>query len=333
MHHYTAFGLRWASNRPIPRLPISQSDEPRDIQVWQEQCPNIGHDAEPFPPPGTARDPVASHCQAVRFPSSGIFRLTYDDGCEFHVNTTGTEIWTTWPPEMTVEDMAVYLLGPVIGFALRLRGVIALHASSVLIDDVAIGLVGPAGAGKSTTAAAFALRGFPVLADDVSALDQIAGSYFVRPGYPHLRLWPRSVEILYGDANALMPITPSWDKRDLPLAVLEQFHNQPARLAALYVLEERSDAASAPSIEPLQGGQRLLALVANTYRNDLIDAQNRAAEFEALAPLVQRVRMRRVVPHRDQQRLDALCELLVDDVRQLAAQSGGPNGGSWLPRN
>jgi hypothetical protein len=316
--------MRWASDQPIPQLTPVASDPPADLVVWQQQRPEPADDAEPFPPLGTKLEPLVSPCRVVRFRSSGRYQLTYSDGSEFHVDAAGKEVWATWPSPMTAEDMATYLLGPVVGFVLRLRGVLALHASSVLIDDVAIAIVGPAGAGKSTTAAAFAQRGFAVLADDVSALDLVDGSYWVRPAYPHLRLWPQSVVHLYGNAESLAPITPNWDKRDLPLASLQRFHDQPARLAAIYLLDARSDAAEAPFLASLPGTQRFLALVTNTYRNDLIDVGNRAGEFVALTPLLECVPVRRVTPHSDPQRIGALCDLLVNDVRQLVRAAPRP---------
>ena len=98
----------------------------------------------------------------------------------------------------TVEYMATYLLGPILGYILRLHDIVALHASSVVIDGQAVAMVGGPEAGKSTTAAAMAIRGFPVLADDVTALDPCPQGFMVRPAYPHLRLWPASAESLCG---------------------------------------------------------------------------------------------------------------------------------------
>jgi hypothetical protein len=294
------------------------ADQPHDIMVWQGRRPETGDDLEPIP----QNQPVDSYARRGRFRSTGIFRLSYTDGCEFHVDANGREIWANWSFPMTAEDMATYLLGPIIGFAFRLRGALALHASSVLIDNVAITLMGPTGAGKSTTAAAFALNGFPVLADDVSVLDQIDGFHFVRPAYPHLRLWPKSVELLYGETTALKPITPSWDKRDLPLADIHRFHNRPARLAVIYMLDWGTNDAETRTIEPLQGNLRLMALVANTYGNNLLDKQTRAAEFKALAPLAERVPMRRLPLSNNDRQLDVLCSSVAADVRQLAFSHG-----------
>src|SRR5690348_16585408 len=102
------------------------------------------------------------------------------------------------------------------GFVLRLRGALCLHASSVAVGDSAVALVGLPGAGKSTTAAAFACAGFSVLSDDVVALADEGPQFYVHPGYPRVNLWPDSVQELFGSEDALPRITPTWDKRYLP---------------------------------------------------------------------------------------------------------------------
>ena len=96
--------------------------------------------------------------------------LVYSDGTRFALERRGNEVFADWPDPLTLEDVAPYLVGPVLGVVLRLRGMVPLHASAVSIGDQAIALVGPAGAGKSTTAAAFARCGYRVISDDVVAL-------------------------------------------------------------------------------------------------------------------------------------------------------------------
>jgi len=116
------------------------------------------------------------------------FKLHYSDGTEFIIDRKGTEVWCVWPDTLTLEDAVVYLLGPVLGFVLRLRGITCLHASAISVGDRAVVLLGPAGAGKSTTAAAFAKLGYPVLSDDVLALSDQNTTFLAQPAYPHLHL-------------------------------------------------------------------------------------------------------------------------------------------------
>ncbi len=242
-------------------------------------------------------------------------RLLYADGTEFILDRRGTELWVTWPSSQTLEDMATYLLGPVLGLVLRLRGVTCLHASAVVVDGKAVALVGASGAGKSTTAAAFAKAGYMVLADDIVALDERSGAFWVRPAYPRIRLWDSSVEALYGSKEALPLLTPTWDKRYLDLLNGSQrFQSEPLPLAAVYLLDERSAESNAPFIEALPDNQKVITLVANTYANYLLDKSMRAAEFASLGRLCQQIPFRKVRPHADAKFLPELCRVIAEDV-------------------
>jgi hypothetical protein len=225
------------------------------------------------------------------------FRFSYADQTEFVLDNAGTEVWAAWREPLTIEDTATYLLGPVMGFVMLLRGVVCLHASAVAIGDKAIALLGPAGSGKSTTAAAFAERGYSVLAEDVVTLDDRGDHFLVRPGYPCIRLWPPSVKALYGSETHLPKLTPNWDKCYLELS--DNFQREPLRLAAIYHLGERRHDAVAPFVQALDRAEGLMSLVGNTYATKLMDKQMRAREFELLTRVLHHVPLRRVTPHAD----------------------------------
>ena len=211
----------------------------------------------------------------------------------------GTEVWATWPDSLTVDDTATYLLGPVMGFVLLLRGSVCLHASAIAVGNQAIALVGSSGAGKSTTAAAFAHLGYGVLSEDVVALAQQGQVFLVQPAYPRIRLWPESVTALYGAEDALPCLTPTWNKRYLDLTGDGcRFQQEPLPLAAIYILDERRDDVRAPLVEAVPASQGFIALVANTYATRLIDKTMRAREFKLLGQVMASVPLRRVTPHR-----------------------------------
>lgn len=260
----------------------------------------------------------------VRRSSSGdYFRIAYPDGTVIVVNAQGSRVWATWPESAGVEDTATYLLGPILGFVLRLRGITCLHASAVAIDGRAVALVGPSGSGKSTTAAAFAQLGCPVLTDDVLALVDEGVFFKVQPAYPRVRLWPNSVESLLGSVDALPRITPGWDKRFLDLnGPRYRFQHAPLPLAAIYFLSDRSADPLVPRIGAVGALQGLMALVANTYVTNLLDKPMRAKEFELLGRLVESVPLRRVTPSADFGRISELCDLITDDCLELASCAG-----------
>jgi hypothetical protein len=204
------------------------------------------------------------------------------------------------------------------GFVLRQRGTVTLHASSLAFHGRAIALVGEAGAGKSTTAAALALRGWPVLTEDVCALADLGGHYQVLPGYPRVCLWPDSVDFLFSSRDALPLMVSGWEKRFLSLdGSRAQCASGSAPLAAIFLLAERSVQDSAPCIEPISQREALLQLVRNTYMNWYLDRYQRAEEFDVLTRFVASINCLRVTPSSDPARLPALAELIESHVSGL----------------
>lgn len=320
---YRLYGLHAEADRPVPGLAPEPPADPIDLRIWMGAAP-----ADAFPP-GTTEEPwyVSPRLTAADEPTvvvhrraDGAFRLRYADGCEYHVDAAGTRVACAWPAHFTVEDAATYLLGPVLGLVLRLRGVPALHASAVEVGGAALALVGGAGAGKSTTAAALAARGHAVVADDVLALRGTESAVLAQPAYPHLRLWPDIVPALYGPGAELPPLTPNWSKR--LLRVDAAFHPDPLPLGAVYVLAPREEGAGAPRLEPVGAVEGVLALVANAYVGWFPDRAAQARELEMLGRVARTVPLVRAVPHGDPARLGEMCAMMEDDFRARRAEAG-----------
>ena len=233
----------------------------------------------------------------------------------FWLDQEGKSVWAKWPDPSTLEDAAAYLLGPVLGLLLRLRGIACLHASAVAFENRAVALVGSEGAGKSTTAAAFAQRGHAVLSDDVVALVERDGAFYVMSAYPYLSLWPDSVESLYGPDKGLPSFSQYFDKRRLALGANDlKFEDQALPLGAIFLLGKRTPDEAAPYLEALTPQEGLLSLVANSYAGHLVDAATRASEFALLGRVVSTVPIRRLRPHTDPARIQRLCDLISDLV-------------------
>lgn len=256
--------------------------------------------------------------RVFRLLESGDFRFVYSDGTIIVVDAQGSRVWATWPVTASVEDTATYLLGPILGLVLRLRGITCLHASAVAIGDQAIALVGPSGAGKSSTAAAFARLGYAVLAEDVAALSDHGDRFKVQPAYPRVRLWPAAVQSLFGSADALPRITPGWDKRFLDLNGRGfRFQRDPLPLAAVYLLGDCSAGQAMPIVETVSPKEGLMTLVSDTYATRYLDRSQRAQEFDLLGRLVAKVPLRRVNPRADMARIPELCEAILADFQRL----------------
>ncbi|HEY0365929.1 MAG TPA: hypothetical protein VGC73_05600 [Pyrinomonadaceae bacterium] len=311
------YGLGVVANSTIPGVPPSTIAS-EDVRISFGSLPAWLHEVSDTQIETSYIADYKTDCgepalRVFRVLDGKYYRFRYADETEFVIEKTGTEVWAKWSEPLTLEDTTTYLLGPVMGFVMLLRGVVCLHASAVAIGDKAIALLGPAGSGKSTTAAAFAERGYSVLAEDVVTLDDRGDQFLVRPGYPCIRLWPAAVKALYGSEAHLPKLTPNWDKCYLDLN--DNFQREPLPLGAIYHLRERRHDATAPFVQALDRSDGLMSLVANTYATKLMDKQMRAREFELLTRVVQNVPLRRVTPHSDPSRLNDLCTRIIADFK------------------
>jgi hypothetical protein len=243
---------------------------------------------------GSANNPIV---RIDYFAAARCYRFLYGDGIAFALGHDGKNIWGMWPPQFSLEDSMVYLLGPVFAFVLRLRGFTSLHASAAVIRGNAVAFVGPGGAGKSTTVAALARQGYPILGDDVAVLEEISEEFCLRPAYPHVRLWPDSGSILFGAKDTLPQLVPSsdWDKCFLDLAQPGfHFQTKPAPLRRIFLLEDYSPEVQVARIDEITPRDAFARLAANTCVNYGLTTQMRAREFHELGQLVQKIVIKRL---------------------------------------
>jgi len=320
------YGLGVVANRIIPGVPSSET-APAEVRISLGSLPTWLNDLSATQIETSYVAEYTDECDnpvlcVFRLLEGKYYRFCYSDQTEFVVDQSGTEIWAQWPETLTLEDTATYLLGPIMGFVMLLRGVVCLHASAIAIGERAIALIGPAGSGKSTTAAAFSGRGFSMLAEDVVTLDDRDDQFLVQPAYPCIRLWPASVKALYGTETHLPKLTPNWDKCYLDLTERpEQFQQQPLPLAAIYLLGERRDDPAGPLVQLLDRAEGLMSLVANTYATKLMDKQMRARGFKLLTCVLNNVPLRRVTPHTDPARIPELCDSILNDFESIQRSS------------
>ena len=322
LYSHSAFGLHITSNLAIPTLPSIEAAGPTDVVVYLGDLPAWLQDAMPTAKIrilGPGFDALGNPTRILWELNGGShFYYRYLDGTEFVLDSAGTNVWARWPDTLSVEDTATYLLGPIFGFLLRLRGYVCLHASAVSFHDRVAAFLGPAGEGKSTIAAAFAELGFAVVSDDVTLLVDRFDQFLVTPAYPCVRLWSDSVTGLYGEDANLPLLTPNWDKLYLDVSKNGyRFQGQTLPLAAVYLLERRTDA---PSVHEMSANEKIIALVGNSYGNFLLDREMRKSEFDVVTRLTSRVPVRRLTYPSDIGGLRETCDLVIRNVQSLVAQ-------------
>lgn len=316
-YRYAVYGLSLFADCRIPGLFPDEGSDTHDVLVHLDGVPpGANVDSQFDYVSQVVDDRGESLLRVARCGSPPGLCFQYSDGTAFLITDSGSEIWAEWRPPLTLEDTVTYLLGPVLGFVLRLRGVLNLHASVVEVDGRALGFMGAAGTGKSTLAAAFAQKGFAVVSDDVLALELRDGAFFARPGYPRVRLWPDSAEALFGASNELPALTPNWDKRYLALdAKPYRFQSKPRPVSALYVLDESTHADSSFPVEPMSARDAMLALLKENAQGMLLSNADRAREFSQIAELVKRVPVKRLCADHESRFPAELADAVLEDFR------------------
>ena len=313
---YSLYGLRLSSNVPIPGLLAVQSETPVDVDItFGGFGSELTFEQHPWyvSPCLDENSPILTVWKST---DGSEFRFLYGDQTEFRIDRTGTNVSATWPESLSLENTVTYLVGQIAAFVLRLRGIVCLHASSIVIDRRVLTIVGESGAGKSTMAASLVRQGHRVLSEDVSALVERDGKFMVQPGYPRVNLWPDVVNSLHGAPDALPKIVPTWDKRYFDLGENGgHFFNQPAPLAAIYVLENRVSEQTASLVESVSASDALISLLTNAHGRHLVERPMRTREFDLLSRIAEVIPVRRVVPRSDLARLDELCEKILHDFR------------------
>jgi len=324
---YSVFGLSVRSNLPIPGLsPANVNPVAPVVGVRLGDFPGLASDsasrnAKPFYVSSFLSPSGEPALRIWSLADGAVLHLCYFDGMQFWVDREGKSIWASWPNESSIEDVATYLLGPVLGLLLRLRGATCLHSSAAVINGKAVAFVGSAGAGKSTTAAALAGYGCSVLSDDIVALSELGGAFEVLPSYPYLSLWPEPLSTLYGSAEAAPRFIPSWEKRCLSDGSHGvKFEGRALPLAGIYILGPRHE-ESAATVTPISRETAFLSLVANAYATNILSKEMRAREFEVLSRLIARVPVRQVSASQDLHRVDELCRVICADCGSQATSS------------
>jgi hypothetical protein len=292
---YVAYGLAIDAGFPIPRLLPRTERDAADVTI---ELVSRGSRAAPDPSSDTpwykSAGPDDGSGVVILRTAEGRYRMRFADGTECLVDPAGRSVEAILPSGTSPADLAIYLTGPVMGFVLRLRGRLALHASVVVLDGEAVAFVGPPGCGKSSIAAALVLRGASLLAEDIAALDFDGGRPAVLPGHPHIGLWPDSVAALFGAPDALPPLAMGWDKRSYDVRLAGRFVHRPVPLAAVHLLATSAEAA-VPLVRAVPAREAVMRLVANVYGNLILHEALRVVELDAAQSMTAALPVRELV--------------------------------------
>ena len=319
---YTVYGRKLLSNIRLPGLQVATpSSGQQAVEVrfgsfpaspcFESEAAYLHYVEE------TDDQSTNPHLVIRRYDAEGCYRLVYGTGVEFCIDAVRSAVWIIWEERSCIEDAVLYLLGPVLGFLLRLSGVTCLHAGAVVIGDRSLAVVGPSGAGKSTLTYLLARQGNPVVTDDVLPLRFGEGIVKVQSGYPRLRIRPDVVTKLFGHADARPRLSPNWERRYVDIeAEGMRFLSGLATLSAIYVLD-RTEGTGIPGITPLGARDSLFRILPHVYRRELPAPQMHKLDFERLTALVRWVPVRRLALTNDLSNVQETTALITEDFTNL----------------
>jgi hypothetical protein len=225
----------------------------------------------------------------------------------------GNEIIIEPHPDVTEEEIRLFLLGSAFGALLNQRGYLVLHASAICTPKGAVLFTGHSGAGKSTTVQAFIEKGYTKLSDDTVALyyDAESKKTMVIPSFPNTKLWQKSADVLGKDTTGLARIRPNVEKFNL--STKEHFHNELTELHAIYELTPLSQSDKL-SLAALTTIDKFKLLFSHTYRRryaeNLLCKQN---HFQISTQIAQKKMIKKLKRPANKNTLTDLVQLLEAD--------------------
>lgn len=259
--------------RPVERSPLAAGWDDGPVAY---RSPNQGADGTAF-----LEVLVTPEARVLRFVDVVDFFL-FDDGIAVHAHD-----------DAYAHMVELHLLGIVLAYWCERAGLLALHASSVVIEGRTAGFLANHGAGKSSLAATALQRGHALASDDVVVLEVDAVGIRARPGYPQMRMWPDAALRFVG-RDDLALVHPLLTKRRVPIGLggIGRFDDAVRPLSVLY-LPTRDPTATSVGITPLGFGEAVFALARTSYLAGAVDDLGpQPARFAALAEVARRIPVR-----------------------------------------
>jgi len=216
------------------------------------------------------------------------YLLHFSEIVSFYISLEDQTITSFPAPEIPQHTITHLLLDQVLPRVLHHQAGLVLHASSVVIGDYAVGFMGVSGAGKSTMSASLCQEGCPLVADDVLRLTLEDEQVLASPGYPGLRLWSSSLDVLSESTARGQQVAHYSDKVRVPTRADLPFCDAPVPLQCIFLLNTL-DEIHAIQIEELSARESLIELLKASFILDVTDKHSLIRDQHLLAQLVRQV--------------------------------------------
>lgn len=251
--------------------------------------------------------------KGVRFQASkDEFLLKIDNVASYYV-TDGKYVTVQLKSkdENIMNSMRLFLLGSVFAALFHQRKKLVIHGSAVEIGGEAVLFVGASGAGKSTTAGAFKNKGYRVITDDVAVIDIIQGVPYLIPGFPSLKLWQDSLEMLGKESSSVVQVRDEIKKYRVNIS--SSFKEDMVRIGKIYCICPYNE--KSVEFEKVLGMDKLNLVINNTYRMNFLKGQGGEKEhFIQSAALANAVEIKNLCRPKGQCSLEAIVEKIEGEL-------------------
>jgi hypothetical protein len=322
VHYYRIYGIILESNYPFKSL-FEIASGPPDITFscvhtfplageWQRTVPISSMQSQ--------TDDGENHVALYRMNGFDVVHIA--NSVDFYV----------WPKKIVAHLLdpqydpmvEIHFLGWILSIWLELHHIPAIHASAVVTKYGAIGFISSSKGGKSALAATFVKEGYPLLTDDILPIEEGEGpTFFGRPGYPQMRMWPDEAEYFFGKYEDLKLVHPKYSKRRVSIGPygFGNFCSEKQQLKVLYV-PERHNENDDIRIESISPKDALIELVKNSFSARTVAALGLEAQrMKFFAGIVLNVPIRRLRYPSGFQYLAEIREALEKDVESLKSCS------------
>lgn len=276
-YYYDVYGLKIKSDIELPEL-LKSNDVNYEINICTGITPiNIVKSIE------QGRN-LYLNCKEIWFniKSVGTYMLY-----------NGNTILVDKDAKADIEDVKAYLLGSALGMILFQRNTLAIHGGTIVINNKTLTIVGESGAGKSTLTTALRLNKYLFMADDVSVIND---NLMINSSYPQQKLCKDTMLKLGYELNQFKKIDDDREKYKIPLK--EDFISKPVKMGSICEIKIADN--SKVEIEEVKGKEKLIILINNIYRIELIKKSGIPPEyFKKCLEIAQNIKFYRMYRPKD----------------------------------
>ncbi|NNE99287.1 MAG: hypothetical protein HKN25_09745 [Pyrinomonadaceae bacterium] len=294
MYTYTAYGLKFASEFPVPEFGPEIEGKP-DITIKYGKVPHK------LSSPSAHGIAWQAGNQKLLHSVAGIARYLIVEDKEIVIEPE---------PETTEKEVRLFILGSVLGALLHGRKMLVLHASVIKTKNGGVLFMGKSGAGKSTVLGSLLKRGYSMLSDDKAGIVLTgSGVAQVLPAFPTMRLTKKTVEELGYPVNGA-EISPGLGKYVIPV---RQFCQEPLPVHAAYAITAHNK--STMHFQELDDFGVFQNLNRNTYRRKFVHSNSlRRAHFDNLTALSGQARVVEISRPDDTSMIGEMVDRIEEDM-------------------